>query len=249
VISLKKHLSVWALTARGTIYKALLLLLGMAGAEAIVFYLAMQHVLRWEYPTLEAAFTLSRIQWVCAAGFLLLSLLLSLHTCAFSAKTGYSLKRLSVSEHCVALWQTAWHMICYMLFWAVQVLLVLAFSQWYIHSIPTGFTGNQTVFLAFHRVEFLFGLMPMGLTTRWIRNILFLIAISFATACFSFRQRRGKLPLAAGVQAGLILFFFSISMTDSSADTLSMILTLGILFAAACTFLAKEDDPHEKAVS
>jgi len=246
---LRKHLSVLALSARGSVYKALLLMLVMAGAEITAFYLSMQRMLRQELPTLEATFTRSRISWICAGAFFLLTLLLALHTCSFSAKTGYTLKRLSVSERAITLWQTAWHVICYTLFWAVQLLLALGLGLWYVHAAPADAVSGQTIFLAFHRLDFLFALMPMQLVTRWVRNILFLITISFTAACFSYRQRRRKLPLTAALQTGLVIFFFSVSMTDSSADSLAIVLTLGVLFAAAVNFLAKEDDSHEKALS
>lgn len=246
---MKKHLSVLALAARGTIYKVLLLLLAMIAVETATFYFAMQSVLRWEIPTLEAALTQSRIHWIAAAALLGLTALLSLNTCSFSAKTGYTLQRLSVSEQSATLWQALWHMICYVLFWAVQVVLALSFGLWYVHTAPAELISDQTMFLAFHRVKFLFSLLPMALGIRWARNILFCVSLGFTTACFSFRQRQGKLPMAAIVQTGVVLFYFSASLTASSADSISIFLTVGVLFAAAINFFIKEGSRNEKADS
>jgi len=242
---MRKHLSILALAARGTVYKALLLFAAMAAAETTAFYFTLEQVLRRELPTLESAMTESRLHWFFAAAFLLLTVLLSLNGCAFSAKPGCTLSRLSVSERGFTLWQSLWHLICYFSLWALQVTLVFAFGLWYLQTAPTAHISQQTIFLAVHRVRFLFNLLPMSLSLRWIRNALFLLSISFTTACFSFRQRRGKLPLPAAVQTGVILFFFTASMTDSSADPLSVVLTTGILLAAAYTFLMREDPTNE----
>ncbi len=246
---MKKHLSVLTLAARGTIDKALLLLLAMTGLETAAFYCSMSHVLSQELPTLEAALTQSQIHWIAVAVFLILTPLLMIHTASASSKTGYTLGRLSVSERGFVLWQTVWHMICYAFFWAVQLLLVFAFCLWYSHSAPTELVSSQSMFLAFHRVTFLFNLMPMGYTIRWVRNVLFLMSISFTAACFSYHSRRSKVSLVAALQTGLITFFSRTTMTDSSADTLAIVLTCGVLLIAAWNLMGKEEEPDEKTIS
>ena len=246
---MKKHLSVLTLAARGSIYKMLLLLLITAGAETAAFYFSMKSVLSHEVPTLEAALTQSRIHWICAAAFLVLTGLLMIHTGASSTKTGYTLSRLSVSERGFVLWQTVWHTICYAFFWAMQLLLIFVFCLWYVRSAPAELVGAQNIFLAFHRVPFLFNLMPMGYTFRWVRNALLLMATAFAAACFSYRQRRGKISLSATILAMETIFFFRTSMTDSSADATALLFMGGIVAVAAYNFFKEEDVSDETVLS
>ena len=140
-------------------------------------------------------------------------------------------------------------MISTILSWAMQLLLTFVLCLWYVRSAPAGTVGNQNIFLAFHRVPFLFNLMPMGYTFRWVRNALFLMATAFAAACFSYRQRRGKISLSATILAMETIFFFRTPMTDSSADATALLFMGGVVAVAAYNLFKEEDVSDETVLS
>ena len=167
----------------------------------------------------------SRIAWVFAVCFVAMAVLLSKTGCEYGSKQGYMLKRLSVSERNVFVWQSIYNSFCFFMLWSVQTLLAYAFCKLYLAKVDPMLTSGQTIFLAFYRNNFLHSLLPLSEVSRWIRNILLLGCLGLAAAHFPYRQRRGKVEVTIIAMTSLSLFF-SRAIGSLGNDILIMILSI-----------------------
>lgn len=201
---MKKHLSVLMLMARSTINKLLGLLALMAAVEGALFWLTLRRSCADGSFSLKLVIGDSHISWAFGAAFLLMTLLLSLTGCEGKSRCGYTLRRLSVSERWVFVWQSVYNVLCYLLLWAVQILTVIALCRLYEVKAAPEYVSGQTVFLAFYRSGFLHALLPFEETVFWVRNAVFAVTLGICAARFPMAQRRGKrftelIVLACGV--------------------------------------------------
>lgn len=143
---MRQHLSVLMLAARSTIYKVLGLFVLTALAESALFYFNLQKTLAGEPLGLEQLISESRIALVCGASFLLLCALLSLTGCEMGgSKLRYTLQRLSVGEETIVLWWELYNAICFFLFWALHVVIVLLLSRLYVARMDAAYVTDQTI--------------------------------------------------------------------------------------------------------
>lgn len=243
---LKKHLSVFMLMARSSIYKVIGLFVLMAAAEWSLFYARLRQGATGDSFNLELVFDESHLMWVFGIGFLLITILLSRTGCEFSSKVGYTLKRLSVSERFVFFWQSLYNILCYLMFWMVQILIVFGLCSLYVKMAPEGYVTNQTVFLAFYRNDFLHSLLPMEDAGFWMKNIMIVIAMGICSARFPMAQRKGsKLSEIIPLTCVTLAFFIG-----ELGEYLSLAITIGVCFI--CVILAvvhvfeKEGDEFEE---
>ncbi len=223
---MKKHLSILMLMSRSTIYKLLGMLLIMAAVEGTLFYFTLGKMMATEIVGLELVLQQSRISWICALSFLLVTVLLCLTGCEFGGRQGYTLRRLSVSQRSVFLWQAFYNICCFFLFWAVQLFIVLALCRLYMERIDPPAISNQTVFLAFYRNDFLHSLLPLADISRYVRNLFLVLGLGIASAYFPIRQRRGGTGVGIIVLSAVTLFFFSHSMGSLGNDILVIVFSI-----------------------
>ena len=205
---MKKHLSVFMLMAQSTIYKIIGVFIVMAAAEWSLFYARLKQGATGDRFNLELVVEESHILWGFAIAFVLITILLCQTGCGFSSKVGYTIKRLSISEKMVFFWQSLYNVICFCLFWMVQILLVFGFCNLYVKMAPEGYVTNQTVFLAFYRSDFLHSLLPMEDVGFWIKNIMIVLGMGICSAGYPVSQRRGKKIQEVIPLAGCIMVFF-----------------------------------------
>ena len=176
----KKHFSVFMLMARSTIYKILGLFVLMAAAEGALFWLALGRGPTDSGFSLERVVQGSRMVWVFGICFLLLTALLSWACRQVSGS--YTAMRLSVSGGWVAFWQSVYNVLCYLLFWAVQILIAVVLCRVYTARAPAEYVTGQTVFLAFYRSKFLHSLLPFEDAVFWVRNAAFALTLGICAA-------------------------------------------------------------------
>ena len=192
---MRKHISVFMLYTRSSIYRMLILFLLMAAVEITLFYFAAEHVLLSNTIGLEQMFEKSYIGLVMGATFLLMSVQLGLMGCERGSKQSYTLRRLSVSEETVFAWQALFNALAYFMLWAVQLVLVWAMCIYGTAKMGV-LASNQNIFLAFYRNDFLHSLLPLAETSRLVRNILLIIALGLSSALFSYLNRRKKFGIS-----------------------------------------------------
>lgn len=192
---MRKHLSVFMLYTRSSLYRILILFLLMATAEIALFYLSAERIISSNIIGLERMFDKSYIGLVMGAVFVLMSIQLCLMGCEFGSKQSYTLRRLSVGEESVFVWQALFNAFAYFMLWALQLVLVWAMCIYGTEKMGP-LASNQNIFLAFYRNDFLHSLLPLAETSRLIRNILLIIALGLSSALFSYHNRRKKFGIS-----------------------------------------------------
>lgn len=230
MIKMKKHLSVFMLMARSTIYRLLILLLAMAAAQALLFHFTLNAATAAADAglgpdTLETVISRSHIAWVFAICFVLMAVLLCLTGCNYGSRQENTLRRLSVSERSVFVWQMLYNIACFFLLWVAQALIALALCRWYTTVTDPSFVSGQTIFLAFYRNSFLHSLLPLEEGSRWVRNIMLVIGLGAACAQVPIYQRRGKISITIIAMTSLTLVFFSRSIGCFGNDMLIILLS------------------------
>ncbi len=233
----KKHLSVFLLMARGTVCPILGLLALTAAAEGGLFGLTLSR------GAVEGAFSLelvvrnSRMIWVFGAGFLLLTALLS-GMCR-QVSGSYTALRLSVSGRWVFFWQSVYNVLCYLLFWAVQILIAIALGSLYARCAPAEFVSGQTVFLAFYRSKFLHSLLPFEDVLFWVRNGLMALSLGVCAARRPGRTDRGTWTQI--VLTAVVLTSFSREIGAALGGLAAVAIAAGFAFYYSC-FDRKEEE-------
>lgn len=208
---MKKHMSVFMLMARSTIYRVLGLLAVLVVAEVGLFMLTFSHGTVWDSVqgsvSLEGLIAQSRISWVFCAIFLFVTVLLMASTgYETKGKYTYTLMRLSVSRRWVFFWQSLYNMVCYLLLWAVQILTVVLLCRIYVDRALAEHVTGQTAFLAFYRSNFLHSLLPFEDVLFWMRNVFVAAGLSITTARYPSEKGKAGKPLSVLV-AFTVLFF------------------------------------------
>lgn len=256
---MNRYLSTVGLYARSNLYKILLITLVTAllagvlvyyypvGQEANAYYVDLDgNRMPYTYtePYLDDVIGLSRAPVVCAVGFTAIVAVMCLTGCGYGVKTDYTVRRLRVREKTACLLWAGYHAAMLLFFWAVLALTlygVLLHSQgkvpeWY------GQVGSQTMMMLCYTDTFLHHLMPLQDPAMWGLSISSVLAVSFTTVLFSYRQRHGSFsPLVLLALGGTIGSFFC-GLMLSAAYLLLMLLLLGVAGAAFCILMGGDDN-------
>ncbi len=251
---MKKYLSVFGLYARSSIYRVLGVLLVMGGAEAGLFMAKLQAALA-DYNNPQGVTEFGRgpellhfeeilekchIPLCFMVAFILITVFLCLPGTEFQSKTGYTLRRLSISERSVLLIQWMYNIMVYSILLAVQVLFCFVLSQVYISQVLAEFIGNQTVFLAFYRSEFLHALLPLSEAGMWLRNVFLVIGLGFAAAEFSYNQRKKGYGVAIVALGLFAILSFQTEMGSFGSIFFTMIVVAFYVGNALYNLFRKE---------
>lgn len=226
---MKQYFSILTIAARSTIYKIIGLFVLMAALEMGVFYHLLQQTPAGEMLALEVLISQSRIPLICGAFFLLLCVILSLVGYEYlGSKTRYSILRFSPREEVIVLLWALYHMICFLIFWAIQLLVALMLCHLYISVTKAEYWNEQTIFLAFYRSNFLHSLLPLEEISRWMRNVALIVALGITAAGFSLKQRREQKGMAIAVLAVMTVATFSQQMGNLGSDVILILIALSV---------------------
>lgn len=251
---MKKHLSVFGLFARSSIFKVLVILLSMSIIEIAAFYFELQDAITsyqalgsngLKMVSLEKIIDLSAINVYFRVALVLMTVVLCLPGCSFKSNTSYTLRRLSVSERATFASQSVYNLLAYMILFAVQISVAFALSQYYVISVPAECVSNQTVMLAFFRNDFLHSLLPLDEIGLWIRNVLLIVTLGLAVAEFPYKQRRKKFSATAIAIAMYIVVFFDRGIGDISHLVETVIVVSIILIEICYGLFAKEASAND----
>lgn len=227
---MKKHLSVFGLYARSSLFKVLLILLAMCVVEITFFHFELKNsleayaVVGSGMASLERMFASAATNVYFRVALVLISIVLCLPGCDFKSNSAYTLRRLSVSERATFFHQAAYNTLVYLMLLAVQLVVALGLSQYYISIVPEECISNQTITLAFYRNEFLHSLLPLEDVGLWIRNGLLVITFGLAAAEFPYKQRRHKFSSPA-----IALVIYTIVYFDQGIGELFHVITTSII--------------------
>ena len=186
---MKKYLSVFALAARATLGKIILLIVTLMAAEAGMFYLQLrttQHL-----GILEEMIDSSRVYLLFIVCYIGVFIILE----AFAGKQkgsnpAYMVNRLSVSQGQFAIVCSVYNICCLTLLFASQAATDLVLVHIYT-ELNTADPYGPAAFLAFYRNDFFHGLLPLGDLYSIITNAILLIRLGTAIACSSWKTRQG----------------------------------------------------------
>lgn len=199
---MNRHLSLLAMWARTNLRRALVLLGLMSLFETVLFAVqitrlpgaALEEILKG-VPIISAVTVQFLMFFLCYSG-------------DEEKGVGYALGRLSIREETAILWKGVCNAVYLLLFWAVQTVLAVLFAQWYAASLDPSSRTAQTVFLAFYRLPFLHGLLPLGERQGYVRNLLLVLGLGLESGAAAYRWRRGgRFPLAFAMEVLALVFF------------------------------------------
>ena len=262
---MRKHLSVLALAARGTVCKVIAVTLLAAVLAGVLLWLVPAYENRVVYANEDGSVTSeyypSDFKYlpaktgaaaVCAVGFAALLAVLSLNGCGYGAHTGLTVGRLRIREGAFCTWWAVYSGVCLLFYWAVMAAMFPAVLQarmaaWtppqYYYAAYT--VGRQTMLLTVYSGSFLHHLLPVRDALVWVENGLMTVLCAMAAARFSHAQRRGGFSIAPMAALALTVGSFFPGMSAGLNLALTVAAAVGIGFITG-QFLKGESDDHEK---
>lgn len=240
---MNRHVSILMWLARTSFWKLLLLIGASVAAQTLWFFLVLSGNPLVSLEELAGSGALAVPFGLC---FLLVSVLLSVTGCEMGTRSGYTLRRLSVSERTVFVWQWGYNSVCFWLLWLTELLTAFALCVFYTAKADPSQVSEQTIFLAFYRNTLLHALLPLEDVFFWVRNLLFGIAAGAASAVLSYRQRRGRLGWETAAVCATLLFAFPGELGEWEWSVIALFL-LAILLLEICVFVwGKEERTDEE---
>lgn len=259
---MRKHLSVLALAARGTVCKVIavtLLAAVLAGAllwlvpayEDRVVYANEDGSVTSEYYPIDFKYLPAKTgaAAVCAVGFAALLAVLSLNGCGYGAKPGLTVRRLRIGEDSLCLWWSLYNAVCVLFYWAVMAAVCVAVVKLRIDTVQMPYgsytPGPQTLLLTVYSGAFLHHLLPLRDAAVWLENLLLTALCAVSAARFSHAQRRGSFSIAPFIALALTVGSFFFRMGSSTTILLCMV-TAAALGITMMQFLKGETDDDAK---
>ena len=190
-----REISIWALLARGSIYKVLTILVMMAMAEGYLFLSSLNRSLR-QTPLVSAGFVpvlnySGAVIVFMVALCLIFTVLFLCDTEHGGSRWGYTLDRLLVSDRHQILIKVVYNILCFVLLFGVQAWVGMWMCRMYADRMPKEIVSPQLTFLAFYQSSFLHNVLPLAESAKWVRNVLMILALSAELAMARRRRNSG----------------------------------------------------------
>lgn len=234
---MKKYLSVFTVIARESIWRIPILWIVSALLQTAVFYLNMFSERVLENKFLSDAFNAYTdelcLPFVFFLTLLLTGLLLMKTGMEFRTKTGYTLRRLRISEKQVYVIQSIYNCLMIFLLFIFEVSLCFALANWGTTFIKADYITNQTVYLTFYTASFLQEIFAGRNIVAVIRNILIILSLGFNLSAFSYLWRRGSKYIFGILVLSAAVFLFWVSPGLSYVENIPVTVTaVGTLLIA-----------------
>lgn len=244
---MRKHMSVFMLFIRSSLYKTIVLCLLMAAAQWGVYLFLTDINSIW----LEDLADEGAYKWIFAAFSTALTLVLVNSCTGRKGKPVYTVARLSIRQRGVFFWQAVCNILLLVLLFSCEIFVMLGIAAHFVANAPETAVTSQSLFLAFYRSDFLHSLLPMEYEIRWARNIIMIFGMAVVCAWSSFQMRRGKIGLFA---LAFILVFnifnFAAPMGEGAYDgmiiALSLLMTVPIIIVMFTMGEEVEDEEAEE---
>ena len=267
---MRQHASIWFLLIRGTFRRVLVIVLALALVQGGLFWWTMEKAWAdareakdWyenesgnDRPADPEDFIWGvETVWQKSYGavaFGVATVLTAVALVTFgterNVKVSYTYRRLRVSERSIFAWQAVYNTLCFLLLWALEILIALALCKWYTVQVGPEHATHQAIFLAFYRNQFLHDLMPLENVMCWVRNGLLCLMLGTVAAWDTYAQRRsGKAHPAILAPLGIVMLSFLEGERTYGMYSLSIAASLFVIFIAVFRVLQKEGEYDEKA--
>lgn len=236
---MKKHLSVLIVTARESIWWVSIIWLISAVLQTIFFYNEMNSEHVTETRLVSEAFNpytdRITVPVIFAFTFLITGIILMKTGMEFHTKTGYTLRRLRITEKQVYIIQSVYNcIIIFILFLFETAFCFFLISQGVKHIDPQYITP-QMIYLTFYRTGFLQNVFAGRNILKILRNILIILSLGFNISAFSYLWRRGVKYIFGIILLVTcsFLYWWSPDYGGYAEDISFLITALGMLLTAA----------------
>ncbi|MBQ8518056.1 MAG: hypothetical protein IJ455_00430 [Agathobacter sp.] len=189
---MKRYISVFEMITRSSIYKVLLILVGMVSAEAISFYSTFQ---KYSETTRNVEEYIQRSDYdlIFKIAYVLITIVIVLPGMNLGSTQSYTLQRLRIKEKRIFWLQALYNTMAYVLLWGAQLVTILVSVLVYRNNLPKGATwNNQSVFLLFYENDFMHSILPLEDSPGWWVLGFLIVGTALVAAEFTKQQRRGK---------------------------------------------------------
>ena len=202
-----REISLWALLAKGSIYKVLTVLALMTAAEGCLFLNSLNRTLR-QSPLVSAGFIpvfnySGAVIVFLVAWYLIFIILYRCETENGGSRSGYTLDRLPVSDRRQMIVKLMYNILCFVLLFGVQAWIGLWMCRMYADQMPGELVSPQLAFLAFYQSSFLHNVLPLAESAKWVKNVLMILALS---ADLSVERKRRSFSTVGAFPALLIMW-------------------------------------------
>lgn len=249
---MKKYVSIFMLSARETLYKALGVMILMGAGQIGIYWLScrnamreyeaeMQNVLNnpdlanWNvpYPSLETILDQGpmslpwiELLWAMALVALIVLLGSSGNSIKGAEQSRYTVQRLNVKEWKQVICQAIYNFAVFIIFWAFSVGIALLICKLFYSQADPASYGSQSIYLMFYRNDLFHSLLPLAEVLRYVRNVCMFLAFAVLCAVDVFWKRRGK-KIGAGIFVNLYLALsFIRPMGDNSSNLIWIIASI-----------------------
>lgn len=233
---MKRIFSVWMAAARNLWWKLLLILLILSAAEiglyqyTVTCYWDPDKSLMYVPQSFSSIVEGAKLSLVFFAALLALTACCCLQGSRFSGKNIYTLQRLPLPEWQITLHWALVHLACFVILWAVQVVLIFVLWRFYAAECSPASPGLDLL-VSIYTTPLFHGMLPLADSTRWVYLITYWFCMAFLTATFAFFQRRGRYRISLLIM--LACYFTLIKEIGSLASNL--------IFTILCLVLALVD--------
>lgn len=227
---MKRYMSVFGMITRSSIYKILTVLGGLAVTELIMFCIGMEQPLA-AMSSLEDLVDQSHYVYVLAIAYVLMTAVLCFYGCSIGSRQEYTLKRLRIKEKSIFLMQCFYNILCYVLLWGVQLLVLFISSRYYMEKQTEFIVGSQTLFMAFHRSDLMHGILPLHDWASWVVLVYVIAGTGIAAAGFTWKQRQGRFDWKLIVVMGIVFLAFPRGLGEGVEMVLTVMTTFFMLLA------------------
>ena len=218
---MKRHLSVWKLLIRSTVFRLALCLGIMCAAEIGVFLWRVGSAASFENAVGDGpAYAIFIAAYYC--------IFIVLETTLCRPNQLSALERLRISERRFLLLQAFHNTLCFLILWGAEVTLIFILSLWYRGAYPE-YAVAPGILLAFYRNSFLHGLLPLSTVSRWIVNLVYFTGSGVLSACTALKYRHGKLVIAPHIFMTAVGVTFRAELFDPSADIARIFFALCLI--------------------
>ena len=204
---MKRYVSVFQMIARCSIYKVLAVIGAMLAAQGVCFYLSM---ISPSGIAIEEYIDQSQYNLIFQMAYVMITILLVLPGMDIGSKQSYTLQRLRIKEKRIFWLQALYNLMAYVLLWGAQLVMLFVSTMIYHKFLPDGIKyTNQTMFIAFHRNDFMHNILPLEDVYGWTFIILIGVSSAFTTAMFTkLRREENKFGLELLLLVAAVLIYF-----------------------------------------
>ncbi len=223
---MKKYVSVFALIAQNSIYRVFGLVLLLAAADGALawYWISVKHYgIENLFRNGNGGFGI-----VLAVVFALIAVVQVRRGSIYSGTSGYTVRRLAISEKAVTLLQILYNFLCWIILWGVQVMILFLICKfYYLFSLEADDPlAGQQIFLLFYISPLLHSLLPMEETLTWIANLMMIAELSIVSAYWNMlhQEKKSSGELFIGYWSVILLF-----RRELGSYVLNMIIIGGFL--------------------